>query len=397
MRILTRNVVRESLYATAGVATTLLLIMLANLLARVLAQAADGTLPTSLIPALMGFNAVKLLIYVLPVGLFIGLMFALGRMSRDSELTVLRSCGFSLAHLSRAVLWLAFPVSLLTASISLVIYPGLQQMQTQMLQAARNAQIGDQLPVGRFIEDPSGKAVLYVGSKVKEGYADIFAFNEPLKKSIANHANTAANSQTPAQAPSAGNAGQKPGVEMAPFGKLIQDEQGHRYVVLEQGRRIQGVAGEPDWTVIDYQTHELLVPGGDRPVTTAENQKSSLDLLRSPLPGDQAEFFYRLSQAISVLILALIAVPLAQSRPRSGRYGRLFWAFLIYAIYFNVIAMTQNFIKTGDLNLMQGLVISHGLFIALWLGVLWLANGGGRRLSAYGRRQLSPRLRREAH
>ena len=96
MRILTRYVVRESVLATLGVAITLLLIMLANLLARVLAQAADGVLPTSLIPALMGFNTVKLLIYVLPVGLFIGLMFALGRMSRDFELTVLRACGFSL-------------------------------------------------------------------------------------------------------------------------------------------------------------------------------------------------------------------------------------------------------------------------------------------------------------
>ncbi|HQS01709.1 MAG: hypothetical protein B7Y07_02465 [Halothiobacillus sp. 24-54-40] len=395
MRILTRYVVRESVLATIGVASTLLLIMLANLLARVLAQAADGTLPTSLIPALMGFNAVKLLIYVLPVGLFIGLMFALGRMSRDSELTVLRSCGFSLTHLSRAILWLAIPVSVLTAGISLVAYPALQQVQTQMLQTARNAQIGDQLPVGRFIEDPSGRAVLYVGSKVKDGYADIFAFNEPLKKSAPPPPATPPNTSAPAQ--EASNAGQKPGVEMAPFGKLTQDEQGHRYVVLEQGRRIQGGAGEPDWTVIDYQTHELLVPGADRPMATAENQKSSFDLLRSPLPGDQAEFFYRLSQAISVLILALIAVPLAQSRPRSGRYGRLFWAFLIYAIYFNVIAMTQNFIKTGDLNLMQGLLLSHGLFIALWLGVLWWANGGGRRLIAYGRRQLSPRFRREAH
>jgi lipopolysaccharide export system permease protein len=381
MRILTRYVVRESVLATLGVAITLLLIMLANLLARVLAQAADGSLPTSLIPALMGFNAVKLLIYVLPVGLFIGLMFALGRMSRDSELTVLRSCGFSLSHLSRAVLWLAIPVSALTASISLVIYPGLQHVQTQMLQSARSAQIGDQLPVGRFIEDPSGKAVLYVGSKVKEGYADIFAFNAPLKKLP-----PATQTNTPASAPEASNAGQKPGVEMAPFGMLTHDDQGHRYVVLSQGRRIQGVAGESDWTVIDYQTHELLVPGADRPIASAENQKSSLDLLRSPLPGDQAEFYYRVSQALSVLILALLAVPLAQSRPRSGRYGRLVWAFLIYAIYFNVIAMTQNFIKTGDLSLLQGLGISHGLFIALWLGVLWWANGGGRRLMSFVRR-----------
>ncbi|MHB9021287.1 MAG: LPS export ABC transporter permease LptF [Halothiobacillus sp.] len=393
MPILTRYVLRESSMATVGVAFTLLLIMLANLLARALAQAADGTLPTSLIPALMGFNTVKLLIYVLPVGLFIGLMFALGRMSRDSELTVLRACGFGVSHLSRAVLWLAIPVSLLTAAISLVGYPALQQVQAQMLDSARNSQIGDQLPVGRFIEDPSGKAVLYIGSKVKGGYTDIFAFNEPIKAK--NQPENNPSEHNPSELGST-HAGQKPGVEMAPFGKLTQDTDGHRYVVLAQGRRIQGLAGESDWTVVDYQTHEILVPGGGRTVTNKENQKSSLDLLRSPVPGDQAEFFYRLSQALTVLVLALIAVPLAQSPPRSGRYGRLFWAFLIYAIYFNVIAMVENVIKSGDLTLLAGLAITHGLFIGLWSGLLWWMNGGGRRLKAHWRHWLSPRLTRES-
>ena len=294
------------------------------------------------------------------------------------------------------MLWLAIPLSLLTAGISLWGYPTLQQMQTQLLQSARATQIGDQLPVGRFIEDPSGKAVLYVGSKVKDGCADIFAFNAPLKKAPAvTEPNTT--TTAPTTAPDAQNAGQKPGVEMAPFGQLTHDDQGHRYVVLEQGRRIQGAAGEPDWTVIDYQTHELLVPGADPTTVNTENYKSSMDLMRSPLAGDQAEFYYRISQALSVLILALLAVPLAQSRPRSGRYGRLAWAFLIYAIYFNVIAMTQNFIKTGDVSLLQGLAISHGLFIALWLAVLWWANGGGRRLMAFVQRGKWARARSEAY
>lgn len=359
MPILNRYLLREASVATLGVTLIVMLIMLANLLARSLSAAADGTLPSSLIPAMMGFNAVKLLIYVLPVGLFIGLMFALGRMSRDSELTVLRACGYGPRHLSQAILWLAIPVSLLTASISLIGYPALQQVQSRMIDVARGQQVVNQLPVGRFIEDPSGRAVLYIGSKSGNGYSDIFAFNEPTNGK---------------------NARQKPGVEMAPFGKLMTDSAGHRYVVLEQGRRIQGVAGEQDWSVIDYQTHEILVPGQADTENTQENRKSSLQLLHSNLPGDQAEFYYRLSQALTVLVLALIAVPLAQAKPRSGRYGRLFWAFLLYALYFNLIALMENVIKHGELTLWQGLILTHGAFILLWLWLLWWMSGGSRRL-----------------
>lgn len=359
MLILKRYLLREALVATLGVTLILMLIMLANLLARSLSAAAEGVLPTSLIPAMMAFNAVKLLIYVLPVGLFIGLMFALGRMNRDSELTVLRACGFGPKHLSRAILWLAIPFSLLTAGISLFGYPAVQDIQARMLDTARSQQVFDQLPVGRFVEDPSGRAVLYVGSKDKHGYKDIFAFNEPTKQ---------------------GDKRQKPGVEMAPFGKLITDDEGHRYVMLEQGRRIQGIAGEKDWSVVDYQTHEILVPGKTNNDDTQENRKSSLQLLHSSLPGDQAEFFYRISQALTVLVLALIAVPLAQTRPRSGRYGRLFWAFLLYALYFNLIAMMEHAIKQGDFTLWQGLFLTHGVFILLWIGLLWWTSGGFARL-----------------
>jgi lipopolysaccharide export system permease protein len=359
MSILTRYFLREAGIATLGVGATILLVMLANLLAKTLAMTADGSLPASLIPAVMGFNAINLLMYVLPVGLFIGLMLALGRLSRDSELTVMRACGFGSGYLTRAILWLAIPIALLAAYISLVGWPYLEQLRVQMIDSARSQQMLDQLPVGRFIEDPSGKIVLYVGSKTKGGYTEIFSFNQPL------HAQ---------------NQNQKSGVEMAPSGHLILNPDGNRYMVLSQGRRIQGDPGQADWTVVDYKTHEILIPGGSSGIVGQTAQKSSWALLRSSIPGDQAEFFYRLSQAISVLVLALIAVPLAQSRPRSGRYGRLFWAFLFYALYFNLIALVDTSIKHNEMNLLSGLVLTHGSFIALWLGLLWWSGNGWRRL-----------------
>lgn len=362
MGVLTRYLWREAGVSALAVGIVLLLIMMANILARLLSAAADGSLPSHLIGVMLGFNAVKLLIYVLPVGLFIGVMFALGRMNRDSELSVLRACGFGPARQTRVLLGLALPVMLLTGLISLWGYPTVQRMQSELLVSAKSDQLLTQIPVGRFIEDPSGRAVLYVGERVKGGYADVFAFNR------------AVNPQDPRQ---------QPGVESAPFGALKTDAEGHRYIQLSEGRRIEGQAGAANWSIIDYQTHQILIPGHSATdANEIKPMKSSLALLHSALPADQAEIFYRLSQAVSVWMLVLLAVPLAQSRPRSGRYGRLFWAFLLYALYFNFIALGQSLIKQNELSLWSGLAVVHGVFLLLWWGLRWWQSGGWRRLRA---------------
>ncbi|WP_407275110.1 LPS export ABC transporter permease LptF [Halothiobacillus sp. DCM-1] len=362
MRVLTRYLWREIGLAALAVGGALFLIMMANLLARLLSAVAEGSLPSQLLWMMLGFNAIKLLIYVLPVGLFIGVMFALGRMSRDSELSVLRACGYGPAKQTRALLGLAFPVMLLTGFLSLWGYPAVQQVQDQLLASAKSDQVLAQIPTERFIEDASGRAVLYVGGRRKDGYVDVFAFNSALNPA---------------------NPRQQPGVEAAPFGTLKTAPDGHRYIVLSQGRRIEGQAGATNWSVVDYQTHEILIPGHDDSATNpTKRMQSSWALLHSSVPADQAEFFYRISQMISVWVLVLIAVPLAQNRPRSGRYGRLFWAFLLYALYFNFIALGQNLIKQDTLTLWQGLAIVHGVFLLIWGLLRWAQSGGWRRLLA---------------
>lgn len=366
MPILTRYLVREGAVAFFAVTAVLMLIMLANLLAKALGMAADGSLPARLVPLLVGFNAVKLLIYVLPVGLFIGLMFALGRMNRDSELSVLRSCGFGHYRMMQAVMVVALPVSLLASYISLSGWPQLKVLREHMVDQARTEQLVNRLPVGRFVENAEGNIVVYVGERNRRTgqYQNLFVYDER---------------------------GKTPGVEMAPSGGLFTDAGGNRYLQLNDGRRIQGVAGQGNWSVVDYQHHDVLIPGMAAAPGERETAASSWELMRSDRAADRAEFFYRLSQGISAFILALIAVPLAQSRPRSGRYGRLFWAFLLYALYFNVITVIDSAIGHGHLSLWEGLAVTHGAFILLLMLMLWAARGGWRRMRYRSRKRREAR------
>jgi lipopolysaccharide export system permease protein len=44
-------------------------------------------------------------------------------------------------------------------------------------------------------------------------------------------------------------------------------------------------------------------------------------------------------------LLALLTVPLSRSKPRQGRYARLLLAFVIYALYYNLIEVSQTWVK----------------------------------------------------
>jgi lipopolysaccharide export system permease protein len=50
-----------------------------------------------------------------------------------------------------------------------------------------------------------------------------------------------------------------------------------------------------------------------------------------------------------VLVLAVVAVPLAALRPREGRYARVAIAILFYFVYSNLLSAAQVWIEKGQL------------------------------------------------
>ncbi len=351
--VLARYVRREAIVSITAVAVVLMLIMATNLLARALSLAAEGTLPTDLVPLLLGFNLVKMLMYVFPVALFIGLMFALGRLNRDSEQTIMRSSGFGLWRITGALLPVGVVLAAATAWVAMFGWPMAESARDSMIETARSDQVGEQVPVGRFIEANDGRLVAYVGGAEGGAYQRIFLFEEGDDGAIS--------------------------VESAPSGTLAEED-GQRFVALEDGRRIAGTVGESDWNRLDFERHLIRLPGQSDEDSGDVRVPSTGELWASGELPDRADLFERISQGIIVLVLLLIAIPLAQSPPRSGRYGRLFWAFLIYALYFNVIPLVSDLVEEGYIGVTVALLIAHGIFLSLWALLFWLARGGWQRL-----------------
>ena len=91
--IVFRYIFKETLKTQLSILLVLLLIFTSQQFIRILSRAADGSVPTSLIGQLMLLNIPYMGLLLLPISLFIAILFAHGRLYADSEMTVLRAIG----------------------------------------------------------------------------------------------------------------------------------------------------------------------------------------------------------------------------------------------------------------------------------------------------------------
>src|SRR4030095_3324413 len=152
-RILDRYLLREVLGASFAVTLLLMLILMCYRFARVLGEAAAGALPRDAVLTRLGLTSVYYLLILAPFGLFLGVMLALGRLYRDSEMTAISACGIGPVPLLRALpllAWLARDIAPWAAE---------QALLTKRL-AQRDAEIGILEP-GRFKSADDGNIVFY--------------------------------------------------------------------------------------------------------------------------------------------------------------------------------------------------------------------------------------------
>ena len=70
----------------------LLLILLTYQFARSLGDVAKGKLPKDAAMSVIGLSAMQYLTVLIPIGLFLAVMMALGRLYRDSEMAAMTAC-----------------------------------------------------------------------------------------------------------------------------------------------------------------------------------------------------------------------------------------------------------------------------------------------------------------
>ena len=350
MNLLNRYILRETFVTWLVVTIVLFVILMSNQFAEILDDAATNQIPKTAVFALLKLTSLQYITILVPIGLFLGILLALARFNRDSEMVVMASCGIGSAQILRPISIIALFLSASVAWLSLVSTPNAsRQIEEIKNQARENLQVGV-LESGVFISPDSGETIIYAQNVLDDEIYDVFIEHKDGDRVI---------------------------VVRAERGERIQNNMNNKVTfVLYNGRRYEGVPGEKNYRVIDFQEHGIPVVieqpvEQELPVTT----KSLKALIESYNPEDRAELQWRLSTPLSIFILSVIAVPLSRSRPRQGRYARLGIGMLVYIIYANMLNIARSMVVRDEVPQWLGIWWVHTILAFFGLGLLARESG----------------------
>lgn len=342
----------------------LLLIFLSNQFVRYLNQAATGKFAGNVLLHLMLIEIPHLLAVLLPLGLFLAIMLAFGRMYSDNEMTVLTSCGLSQTRLTSLVLPFALLVVVVVTALSFWINPKLLAYRDQLIMQSGTAlELQTMLP-GRFRQANDGKQILYVQSisSNKKQMQNIFLaqLDKSSKEGIPSWILITAQS----------------GYQMT------DPVTGQQFLVTNNGKRYQGVPGSKDFQIIQYDNDQIHIFTQSADLTNEQETYPTPKLFEKSTDKTKhdalmTELEWRFSLPLSALLLTLLAIPLSQVKPRQGRYAKLLPAILIYATYINLLLVGRNWVSHGEIPPVIGLWWIHGLLILIILGI-WINQNGIR-------------------
>src|SRR3990172_1421490 len=92
-RTLDRYVLREVAISWLAVTAVLLAILVSNQLARILGLAAENGFPRDVVFALIGLTTLQNFVVLVPIGMLLAVMLALGRLYHESEMSAVRAWG----------------------------------------------------------------------------------------------------------------------------------------------------------------------------------------------------------------------------------------------------------------------------------------------------------------
>jgi len=334
---------RRELVSTAGaVFTTLFTITLTVMLIKILGQAAGGQVSSQDVVALIGFQSLNYLPIILILTGFISVLLVVTRSYQDSEMVVWFSAGLSLTRWVKPVLLFGWPIVLLTGVLSFVATPWANEQSAQFRERFEKREDIARVSPGKFQESATANRIFFVegvsgdASKVKNIFVNTFQDG-------------------------------KNSVVVAKEGEMEVDKDGEKFVIMNKGRRYDGMPSQPDFQLIEFERYGLLVANQSQAAAGDKSAKAlqTWDLLAQDNGFSRGELLWRVALPLMAVLLMLLAIPLAFVNPRAGRSIGLLVALLLFVVYSNTISVFQAAVVQNRMSLLVGWWPVHILVLLL--------------------------------
>jgi lipopolysaccharide export system permease protein len=348
LNILDRYIFREISLTWFAVTTVLLVIMVANVLTRILARVTAGTVPADALLLLVGLKVINLLVTLIPLGLYLGVLLAFGRLYRDSEMAAVSACGTGVRSLYRPVILNGLIGVVLIAFLTFWASPWAARFEREINERVASQSVASLLSAGNFVEILNGDAVVFTESlsENKQQFQRVFVHRD--LEDGAFEVETAKSA----------------------FYQRVEspdpDGAAKEYIVFVDGVSLVGKAGGDEYRRTRFSRHGVLLPSDPLEDRALENSAKTLrQLWNAEDSQSRAEIQWRVSIPLAAMMLAILAVPLSHASPREGRYSKIVLAILIYIPYANLLVLARKWLSAGVVPPWLGLWWVHALFFCV--------------------------------
>lgn len=325
---------------------------MSNQLVGYLNRAANGQIPGMFIMQLMMLELPNLMSLLLPLGFYVSVLVAYGRLYAENEMIVLQACGYGPNQLLKHTLIMALVVASLVLVMMVWLSPLIATERAHLLRTSGVQVLIKTIVPGRFNALNDGKQIFYIEEMDRDKSKAENAFFAFADKHDDN----------------------KWGILWADKGVSYTDADSNEdYITLERGHFYQGVPGQALYQVMKFDRYNTRLPHPDVSLKEDMRTVKTARLLpfNNPDKAKAAELQWRFSIPLMVVTLALLAVPLSRVNPRSGKFAKLLPAILLFIIYANLMFVIRDWLTANKIPLWLGVWWLHALAVFLGVMLMW--------------------------
>jgi lipopolysaccharide export system permease protein len=330
LNILDRYFLRELAQTVAATTIVLVAIFAGTSFAQVLKQVANGSFPASVMFQVLGLNMLDGLSTLLLLAGFVGVLWSLGRMYRESEMHVLSSSGMGPSGLLRPVAILAVLLAILVGVVAMWLGPWAARTSDSLVAAANRSVIAAGLDAGRFTELPGRGGIIFVDTLSRDGSVLGNTFIATERDST--------------------DGTRRLKVVTGKHGQLYQESDGDgRFLALYDGWQYEMPLGADNWRKMKYERNDTSLSNiqSDDNDEDPAHSLTTMQLFSVDNGDARAELAWRTIAPAMMLVLIMLAVPLSRQQPREARSARLIIALLVFYLYYLLLALCRSQLIKG--------------------------------------------------
>lgn len=319
---------------TILILSVLLIIVVSNMFARYLSIISGGSIETTAVFKMISIRLPKYIAYLLPIAFFSAILIVYGGLFANNELTIAFACGISWARLLKFIMVPALGLCILELFLTLIILPKMDQQYSLVQKATTKNSLLSFIQPGKIIPFNGGNQVVYAKSVGLDSiFRDIFIYQ---------------------QKPIGGSK-----IIAAPSGIAKTTVSGNQYLIVRNGHFYntdKGVSEIQKGYFIEVT--EFIPTKIYRVLSNSVESISTYRLITSSQLSYQAEFQWRLSFPLIIIVSSMIALVMSKMPPRRSRYSKIFPAMIVFIIYFNLLSLSRSWLSNE--------------YIPIWLGLWWV-------------------------